>query len=365
MKLGEVVYVGGFILPDKNAAAQRVIGIAKILREIGYKVSFLSETKSNDTKLKQEYFGFESYSYKSSGGIKKLFDIQYIIDYVLNNQQVVAIIAYNFPALALLNLTKFCRKKGIFCFGDITEWYGTKGKSFLYKIIKGIDTCIRMRVANKKLDGCIVISKYLEKYYKRFLPIIKLPPLVDKAESKWNVGCDEAHDDIRFVYAGSPSAEKERLDVIVEAIKYLLKEHEVKLYIIGITEKEYEKIYKSKCDSKKVIFLGKVVHLEAVRYVSKCDYSIFVRDRNRVTQAGFPTKFVESISCGVPVITNDNSCVKDYLINGKNGILINDKNILQELVKIIIEKRRIEVQSDLFDYRNYINDMANFLGRIE
>ena len=36
-----VLYVGGFILPDKNAAAQRVVGIAKILRDIGYNVVFM------------------------------------------------------------------------------------------------------------------------------------------------------------------------------------------------------------------------------------------------------------------------------------------------------------------------------------
>ena len=34
----EIIYIGGFELPDKNAAAHRVLGNAKILRELGYKV---------------------------------------------------------------------------------------------------------------------------------------------------------------------------------------------------------------------------------------------------------------------------------------------------------------------------------------
>lgn len=30
-----ILYIGGFVLPDKNAAAQRVTGNAKAMRDIG------------------------------------------------------------------------------------------------------------------------------------------------------------------------------------------------------------------------------------------------------------------------------------------------------------------------------------------
>lgn len=43
---GTIIYVGGFELPDKNAAAQRVLSIAKILRELGYDVIFLGVDKT-------------------------------------------------------------------------------------------------------------------------------------------------------------------------------------------------------------------------------------------------------------------------------------------------------------------------------
>ena len=35
------------------------------------------------------------------------------------------------------------------------------------------------------------------------------------------------------------------------------------------------------------------------------------RDTNIVTKAGFPTKFVESITCGIPVLTNKNSNIEE------------------------------------------------------
>ena len=40
-----VLYIGGFELPDKNAAAQRVITNAMLLREIGFEVSFIGISK--------------------------------------------------------------------------------------------------------------------------------------------------------------------------------------------------------------------------------------------------------------------------------------------------------------------------------
>ena len=33
-----IIYIGGFILPDKNAAAHRVVANAKIFRDLGYRV---------------------------------------------------------------------------------------------------------------------------------------------------------------------------------------------------------------------------------------------------------------------------------------------------------------------------------------
>ena len=62
---------------------------------------------------------------------------------------------------------------------------------------------------------------------------------------------------------------------------------------------------------------------------------MFLRDDNRVTKAGFPTKFVESISAGVPVITNKTSDLEYHLKNGENGFLLG--NNIENDLKIAIE----------------------------
>lgn len=43
-----------------------------------------------------------------------------------------------------------------------------------------------MKVLNRLCDGIIVISSYLEKFYKK--NIIKIPPLVDLNNKKWLLG---------------------------------------------------------------------------------------------------------------------------------------------------------------------------------
>lgn len=366
----EILYVGGFILPDKNAAAQRVIGIAKILKIIGYNITFFNKIPGNGTEIaKKDYFGFDTYEYHKDNSkislLKDLSNIDYIKEYLKTRKNIFAIIAYNFPAIGLWKLKKLCKEKGIYCIADITEWYGTKNKSLLYKIFKGFDTWLRMRFIHKKLNGNIVISDYLDNYYKKFLPTVKIPPVVDREDAKWNY-VHEAHNEIRFIYAGNPSAEKERLDLIVEAFMQLKKAFNVKFYVIGITKKQFEEIYKisNSLDDSAIIFLGKIEHQEVLRHLSNCDYSVLIRDENRVTKAGFPTKFVESISCGIPVITNNNSSVKNYISKNQNGFIVDKNNLVAEISSILQKKEIIKVDSYIFDLKNYTEFMASFMEKL-
>lgn len=90
-----------------------------------------------------------------------------ISDYkkIIEQDKFDSIICYNFPSIPLYKLYKLAKRNKIEILGDVTEWYSPKGRGILNKIIKGIDTSIRMRYIHKKLDGLIVISKFLEDYY--------------------------------------------------------------------------------------------------------------------------------------------------------------------------------------------------------
>ena len=89
-----------------------------------------------------------------------------------------------------------------------------------------------------------------------------------------------------------------------------------------------------------------------------CDCYVFIRPSDRRNNAGFPTKFVESFTCGGKIITTDVSDVKKY---ADDDCLILDSTDLSELQsamrKVIYENNVSEKKAlrDTFDYRNYID----------
>lgn len=63
MEKSKILYIGGFELPDKNAAAHRVLNNGKALEKLGYKVVFIDVNKELDSKnIEMNIKGFERYS---------------------------------------------------------------------------------------------------------------------------------------------------------------------------------------------------------------------------------------------------------------------------------------------------------------
>lgn len=148
------------------------------------------------------------------------------------------------------------------------------------------------------------------------------------------MGDKQKHDErnVRFTYAGSPSAQKERLDIVIDAIEGISQDFNVVLRVVGITKEQYEKMYKRVYIGKRTEFLGRASHIKAIQEVKAADWSIIIRDNNKVVKAGFPTKVVESISCGTPVIANDFSNILDYL-NDKNSIICKVDDLQSAIIK--------------------------------
>ena len=70
------------------------------------------------------------------------------------------------------------------------------------------------------MDGVIAISRYLYEYYNDRVNTIQIPPLVDIQEEKWN-SLEKINSEVtKFVYAGVPSSQKERIDILVDAIEF-------------------------------------------------------------------------------------------------------------------------------------------------
>ncbi|MGK0446365.1 MAG: glycosyltransferase involved in cell wall biosynthesis [Polaribacter sp.] len=392
---GTILYIGGFELPDKNAAAHRVIANGKLLKNLGYNVVFCGVTQKQvpeNSTIAKEYFGFDSYelSYPKSSidWLKFIFQANFYKKLTGKYNDTVAVICYNLPSGSLSRMIGFCGKKDIKIISDCTEWYeAPKGGNFIYRNVKKLDITMRMFTLHLKMDGIISISEYLHKFYtNKGMLSVKIPPLVDLTDSKWKYLVVKKSKPVKLVYSGSPFSlaknanAKDRLDLIVQSFYELAQEnYNFFLNIVGISKDEFLLFFPDLQNAilgleKKIKFHGRVPHAASLSILKESDFSIFIRDANIVTKAGFPTKFVESVSLGIPVVTNNNSNVIDYLMEGKNGFLLEVKepSKLTEKLKLVVHTSEDDIlkmkqycqESKIFDFRNFKQRTKQFLDEI-
>ncbi|MCS5422120.1 MULTISPECIES: glycosyltransferase [Psychrilyobacter] len=381
MNNGDIIYIGSYEMPDKSASAHRVLNNAKVFRELGYRVIFIDVDRNKENKKpfhkKNNIQDFDCWSiarYKTPlNKINYYFNIKYFKQIIKECNNIKLIICYNYPSGAFLRIKNYCKRHNIRLIADCTEWYEAKNK------LGNIDNNIRMNYIQKNIDGVICISSYLENFYKKSTKTICIPPLVDKTEEKWNCEMLDFDDNkIHFVYSGVPGRHKDKLNLIIEAL-YSLSENYI-LHIIGITKEEYLNYYPKHSNyleklGEVVEFLGRTSHLDSLKYVKSADFSVFIRENKRVNNAGFPTKYIESISAGTPVITTNTSDLKKYIVEGENGFLINEcsKKEIKNTLGKVLNMNRWEIEemknycrnnSNDFDYRNYVKRYQNFFNKV-
>lgn len=357
-------------MPDGNAAAQRVLGVAKLLRQCDYDVRLCGlsrQINSGSQDGSVEDFEYRNYPYPTSicAWWRYLTGLDYAISEIKSYQPQVVIL-YNHPALAIEHIAKYCHKKGIKVLADVTEWYEPSGNC-IFRFIKGYDTKRRMTYSHLRLDGLICISTYLSEYYRnRGGNVLELPPLVDIEHPKWHQMTKKHPDEIRMVYAGSPGTSKDRLDLILRALDDIVPtlSCSFRFDIIGITEEQYHNTWGDDAKRKYVVFNGRCPHTEVIQKLLEADFQIFLRPDTLPNRAGFPTKFVETITSDTLPITNLSSNLYKYLHDGYNGFIIPslDKNAIKATLERAftkssrqLEDMRKNIERDRFDFHKYID----------
>lgn len=386
MSKGTILYIGGFEFPNKNAASLRALGTAKLLRRIDYNVVLLGIDNSikwgegvHNTMLDGFDVWSEPYPQNISELIKFTASISHFKKIIVKYSDVKMVICYDYQALAFARIARYCRNNNLKIVADSTEWYSSKGMGFITGLGKKVDVFYRMKVLQKKLDGLITVSKFLYNYYSNFLDCVIIPPLVDLSEKKWKSMINVANDEsIHMIYAGNPGLIKDQLNGIIKIIVSLPISKLVHIDIIGVQLDEYLSFHTEDRDLleknlDRITFRGRLSHEECIQKIIQADYFIFWRDDNIVTKAGFPSKLVESLSCGTPVITTKTSNIEDYLKDGENGFLLDfDETKASEKLYEIIAMGKDKANSmkdyckdyQIFIYENYTEKMKEFINNV-
>ena len=393
MSKGTIIYIGGFELPDRNAAAHRVMANGKILRDLDYDVVFLgvdSCTERGNGLRRNDCFGFECWSVPYPKGtlawIRYIVGLPGILSFLkqARNVQVRGVICYNYPAIASLRIWALCKSLGLKMLSDATEWYDASAGGPIYRAIKYTDTILRMHLVHRLADGVITTSKFLTDFYASRRKItVELPTLFD-TDNFVTPPRSSDRPNKKFIYMGSPfdagrvnkqrTNLKERLDVCVTLFHQLYSAGErFSFDIYGITAEDYLHVFPEHSEplremSGLVCFHGRQPHALVLAQIVDSDFSIFFRDRTRVTLAGFPSKLAESISCGTPVISNTMVSLENY--TGCPGLFLAHRGFELELLKKLMaytpaeiaEIKRQSYESKSFDYRKYAAPVSTFLG---
>ena len=388
-----IIYIGAFRLPNLDAAAPRVLNNAKAFRALGHDVSFISwggayrkEDLCKDGKYR--VCGFE---YRISGDLPlrgsiierietKLFRGQKSIKILKSMPKPDLIIIYNAVNSFSKRMIKYCKKNGIKLANDVNEWYDNN-ELHLTDILPNY---INMTHTQHKIRNKIVISSFLNNYYTESNNVI-IPPLCDPEETKWSATVEDERvkpfDGITLIYAGNP-AKKDCIHSVINAVNTLANEGKaIRFLILGFTREAYMKQHAQSLLNtilhENVLFLGCVSQDLVPAYYKKADFMVLLREPNRKSMAGFPTKFAESMTSGVPVITNSTSDLNKYVVDGKTGFMVEgyDYNSVLFTLKYSVLTIKKEDINDMksyvrksngaFDWRNRVNDFKMFLDKLQ
>lgn len=398
----QIVYVGSYNFPLGDAVAKRVFGIGKVLTSAGYKVSFIGENAAVENGTisdDRQYEGFrycllhkptsskEHYQYKED--IKRVE--KKLKKWMVEGEIAAVFFCGTKCALFADQLVKMCKKMNIPTIADSMDWLEIHTGNVLFDLIKQADITYELCHVNKKADGVLAISRYLSNYYsKRGRNTIVIPPISPYERSALNTRVNEK---VTLIYAGIPcrlgkplknrSDAKDRLDIAIDlAYEAFLAGCSFIFRIYGLTKEQYcvtfpeqQKIIRDMDATGIVKFMGYARENIVREAVRSADFTILLREKNRTSEAGFPTKISESITLGTPVITTETSDVANYLKDGIDGFFLNiadlyvAKNKFIEILQLEAEKRmsmqRNVINNKAFEFTTYVERLKTFLSLVE
>ena len=332
-----IAYVGPVAFPGGGAAARRILGNTKALVAAGYDVVIVSGQPP----------GRQGESFNVAPGIRCVSvderDAEHlpkVLRYAryalmgarsrrwLDTQPMLpsAVVLYSGYTPYLLQFTSWARRRGVALLFDAVEWYTAPNLAhfLLSPYLWNIE--LAMRVLIPRVDGVIAISRTLEHFYAAVgMPVARLPPLFDPRDTVQSVFMPDPKKPLRLVYAGSPG----RKDLVDPVISAVIDRDDgsgrLVLEIAGLSEAELcrrEPISTRDGALPPCIRAhGRLSHAESLALVARADFTVFLRAVNRVSTCGFPTKFVESLAQGTPVISNLTGDLANHLRDGETGLV--------------------------------------------
>lgn len=388
-----VIYVGPYAFPNGGAGARRILGNALSLRDAGCEVIISSGQMADGMEeqskpFESEYEGFRVISLGERTAEKYPKILKHLMYFKMGAKTIRwldrleekpdIVILYSGYSPYLMRLIPWCNKNGVKFVFDAVEWYDPK--SFISGLLSPYQWNIElaMRYYSKKTDNVIAISSYLQKHYDaQGCHTIQIPPTLDTKKIEPNLEASQYKDTLVVSYTGTPG-HKDLFNAYLEAVLKLDEEGEKIIFrFAGVTlvelfhfpalvQRHLQKRLPNCLDCR-----GITSHEEAIAITKTSDFSLLLRRPERYAHAGFPTKVVESLTMGTPVIINITSDLGAYVHDGVEGLICDDHSVdalvtsLKRAVYLTVEEKRqmryrareqAELSFDCFKYSQILEE---------
>lgn len=386
--LGTIFYIGPFSFPAGGAAARRIFGITKSIQAAGFEVKIACGQMKTTEGSSDWFDGIECYSLNERTAEHMPRSLKHIA-YLTMGRKTVAfldslerkpktVVLYSGYSPYLIQLLPWARRHNVRLVFDAVEWYDPDSLlGWLSPYQLNIE--LAMRFLLPRVCHVISISDYLHRYYlERGCQSVVVPPTLDVSGTPARTQGRDTQRPLELSYAGSPGR-KDLLNNILEAVLRLRRSgHNLHLSVAGVRTEDAERYaaVRSRTTaevSAGVDFLGMLSHDAAMSVVRHADFSLLLRNEARYSRAGFPTKFVESLAVGTPVIANLTSDLHRYLKEGDTGFICMGpapEDLETALIRAIamsqehhaaMRTRCRTVATESFDYRAFVTPLSEFL----
>lgn len=385
MSKGKFLIITANRFPTGDAGAVRLRAFASILNDLNYQPVVVCMGESTDFS-KRIYENVEYYSlrYRSDhilfrmlGRVLYTANLKKTIKVFKSEIKGILIDSCNMSTLSFVKKT--ARKLGITPIYDSVEWYSEcEFKNGARNISYRWNNALNTKLIDNQFK-VIAISSFLEKHFSdRGIETIRIPVIMD-IDSMPNLTQQKADNSkIKIVYAGS-MGKKDHIQEMLDGLSLLSDEERSRILfcVIGITKEQYE-AYHGKIPSEieeSVSFKGRITREEVLEHLASADFSFLLRpSQERYAKAGFPTKSVEALSSGVPMLCNYSSDLDRYLTDKENSIIISEcsaeacadalKRALilswDELCSLRVNARKTAEEN--FDWRLYQESLKQILN---
>lgn len=382
----KIAIITGNSYPNGDAGAVRQHAMARLLLDMGHDVIVLGYGQPTRGKVEQfEGIRYISFRGESANTYMRalnriLFGIK--VRHYLKNElpDINCLLIVDLLPAAFRMIKRYAIINNIVLIHDSVEWYSPEefsdGKrNRAYKNKEYTNT-----VAIDNNWNVIAISKYLERHFQsKCRNVVRIPVIMDTKSIVPRLE-RSGSGKILFLYAGGPG-KKDLLNEMVMGFAELDDEllEQIELHIVGVNHEQL--IKQCEVDEEAIDRLGASIFThgrlpreEAIDWVKRADYTILLRDETmRYAKAGFPTKIVESLACGTPVICNISSDLEDYIEDGVNGFVVpgHMANQITTTIKRVIQEGRSSSKmreaarctaEEHFDYRIYGLQMKSIIS---